>query len=415
MSEKPVIIVGAGLAGLSCATRLQHHAVGARVLEKSECVGGRVRTHLVDGYRMDRGFQVLLTAYPRTQQTIDYAALDLKTFHPGAQVRFEGRFHTLGDPSKRPSDALATLLAPIGTLSDKTRILHLRDRVLQGTVGELMARPEVTTEQRLREYGFSSKIIHQFFRPLLGGIFLEPSLVTSSRKLEFVMRMFSLGEAALPRLGMQAIPQQLANRLKSSVLSMASNVKSISPESVTLENDEQIEAGAVVLATPELEAQHLQGRAASVRSAAVTCLYYSADKSPVRGPWLVLNGDGRGPINNLCVPTELHPTYAPPGKALISVTVLGVAEDALNLERGVRAQLLDWYGQDAAPWQHLRTYSIPEALTLQEPPALQLIKKPVRISDRLFACGDYLSITSIEGAIASGIRCADELVGLSRH
>jgi hypothetical protein len=129
----------------------------------------------------------------------------------------------------------------------------------------------------------------------------------------------------------------------------------------------------------------------------------------VRGPWLVLNGDGTGPINNLCVPTEVHPNYAPPGQALVSVTVLGASEDAFRLEGEVRAQLVDWYGEQASRWRHLRTYRMLEALSLQAPPSLDVIRKPLKISDRLFACGDYLSITSIEGAIASGIRCADEI------
>ena len=383
--------------------------MNCRVLEKSECVGGRVRTHVVDGYRMDRGFQVLLTAYPRTEQTVDYAALELKTFHSGAQIRFNGKFHTLGDPRRRPTDALATLLAPIGTLSDKTRILHLRERVMEGSIAQMLARPEVTTEQRLREFGFSHKMVQQFFRPFLGGIFLEPNLVTSSRKFEFVMRMFSQGEAALPKLGMQAIPQQLANRLKSDVLCMGCGVKAVETGGVRLESGEFLEAEAVVLATSEVEAARLQGNPRSIRSAAVTCLYYSADESPVRGPWLVLNGDGKGPINNLCVPTEVHPTHAPPGKSLVSVTVLGVAEHAPVLEKQVRAQLVDWYGDTASGWTHLRTYEIPEALSLQEPPALAAVKKPLRIAEGLYACGDYLSITSIEGAISTGIRCADEM------
>jgi phytoene dehydrogenase-like protein len=414
MSDKRIVIVGAGLAGLSCALRLQELGVGCRILEKSECVGGRVRTHVVDGYRMDRGFQVLLTAYPRTQQTVDYGALELKAFHPGAQIRFNGKFHTLGDPSRRPSDMLATLFSPVGTLRDKTRMLHLRDKISEGSIAQLMARPEVTTQQRLREYGFFDKMIQQFFRPFLGGIFLEPALITSSRKFEFVMRMFSQGEAALPRLGMQAIPQQILNELKTDSLRTGCPVKSIEAHGVdtcrvTLESGERVAAEIVVLATTELEAARLQCKPVSVRSASATCLYYAAGCSPVRGPWLVLNGDRAGPINNLCVPTELHATYAPPGKSLVSVTVLGVSDNEARLEQQVRAQLVDWYGEVAAEWRHLRTYAVPEALTLQEPPSLEVVKKPVRISATLFACGDYLSVTSIEGAIASGIRCADEI------
>ena len=411
MPEKRVAIIGAGLAGLSCALRLQERGLACQVLEKSECVGGRVRTHVVDGYRMDRGFQVLLTAYPKTQQTVDYAALELKTFYPGAQVRFANRFHTLGDPSRRPSDALGTLLNPIGTFRDKTRMLRLRNQVTTGSLADLVARPDITTLERLREYGFSNQMIDRFFRPFLGGIFLEPGLTTSSRKFEFVMRMFSQGEGALPKLGMQTIPQQMANSLKPDVLRMASGVRSVTAEGVDLDNGRHLEADVIVLATAEPEALRLQSNQHQVKSASVTCLYYAADKSPVRGPWLVLNGDGAGPINNLCVPTELHPTYAPPGKSLVSVTVLGVFDNEVQLQAQVRAQLIEWYGHAAVAWHHLRTYAVPEALTIQDPPSLDIVRKPVKLSERFYACGDYLSITSIEGAIASGIRCADEIYG----
>jgi hypothetical protein len=402
MSQKLVVIAGAGLAGLSCALRLQERGVACRVFEKSDCVGGRVRTHVVDGYRLDRGFQVLLTAYPKTQQTVDFGALELKPFYSGALVRSKGKFHTLGDPLRRPGDALATVFSSIGGLSDKARMLHVRSRVMAGTLDELLARPEVTTLRRLEEFGFSKSMIQQFFRPFLGGIFLEPDLVTSSRKFEFVMRMFSEGEAALPKQGMQAIPRQMANRLKPGVLQTGLGVQSFDGDGLTLENGECVKADVVVQATP------VQG---SGRSASVTCLYYSADGSPVRGPWLVLNGDAQGPINNLCVPTEVHQNYAPPGKSLISVTVLGVAGDEAQLERNVRAQLTDWYGEAATQWAHLRTYAIPEALVLQEPPLLETVHKPVRLSNRLFACGDHLSVASIEGAISTGIRCADEICG----
>lgn len=410
MAENGIVIVGAGLAGLSCALRLQERGVDCQILEKSECVGGRVRTYVVDGYRLDRGFQVLLTAYPKTQQTVDYAALELKSFFPGAQVRLKGRFHRMGDPTRRPADTLSTLLTPIGTITDKARILPLRQRVTSGRISDLLAKPEVTTEQRLREEGFSDKIIQQFFRPFLGGIFLEPNLVTSSRKFEFIMRMFSEGEAALPKFGMQAIPQQLANRLKPGVLRTGSAVKAVDADGVTLDNGIHLQARIVVLATDEPEAARLNNDQKSIRSGCVTCLYYAADRSPVRGRWLVLNGDTAGPINNLAVPTELHPTHAPPGQALISVTVLGVVDDEVELERRVRAQLLDWYGTQVESWRYLRTYSIPEALTLQAPPALSIIRKSTKITERLFACGDYLSITSIEGAVASGIRCADQIL-----
>lgn len=362
----------------------------------------------MDGFRLDLGFQVLLSAYPQTQRTIDYGELRLKSFYPGALVRYRGRFLALGDPLRFPSEALPSLISPLATLPDKLRILSLRQRVCSPSIPELLNRPEVTTLARLRELGFSKDIIDHFFRPFLGGIFLDRELRTSSRKFEFIFRMFALGEATLPAQGMQAIPQQLANRLPAGVLRLGARVSSVSGDGIQLDNGEFVSARSVVVATAQQEANRLLGRETTQAATSTTCLYYSAQKSPVQGPWLVLNGDGKGPINNLCVLTEVQPGYAPENTSLISVTVLHPAYQSNGeVEPAVRAQLREWYGPEAAQWSHLRTDHISNALPLQSPPALDPVVKSVKVSDRLFVCGDHTTISSIEGAITSGQRAAD--------
>jgi phytoene dehydrogenase-like protein len=411
MTAPPVVIVGAGLAGLSCALRLQEKSVEYTLLEGSDQVGGRVRTDVEDGFQLDRGFQVLLTAYPQTARMLHYEALQLQSFYPGAIVRSHDHFYTLADPTRKPGDALSTLLAPVTTFADKLRILRLLRRVCGPSLERVLAHPETTTLRRLRELRFSDKMIFEFFRPFLGGIFLETDLVTSSRKFEFVFRMFSLGYAALPAAGMGAIPQQMAQRLKPGSLRTDSPVVGIDFSGVALASGEKIDCRKVVIATDESEASRLLQRSDPHRMTAVTCLYYSAPQSPVKGPWLVLNGDGSGPINNLCVPTELHENYAPRGSSLISVSVLHPAyRDRPDLERLVRDHLTVWYGSGVSKWRHLRTYQIDAALPLQEPPAMSPVEKPVKLSERLFWCGDHTGIVSIEGAIASGTRAADAVV-----
>ena len=409
MPSSPVVIVGAGLSGLACASRLQQKGVPCQILEASNCAGGRIRTNVVDGFHLDLGFQVLLSAYPQTQRTIDYGELRLKSFYPGALVRYRGRFRQLGDPLRLPSEALPSLISSVATLPDKMRVLSLRQRVCSPSIPELLSRPEVTTLARLRELGFSEHIIDHFFRPFLGGIFLDRDLDTSSRKFEFIFRMFALGKATLPAEGMQAIPQQLVRRLRPGVLRLGTRVASVGNEGVHLSDGEFVAASSVVVATAQREANRLLDRHTMQAATSTTCLYYSAQKTPVQGPWLVLNGDGDGPISHLCVLTEVQPSYAPEGVSLISVTVLDAAfQSREDLEPIVRAQLKEWYGPDAEQWRHLRTDHIANALPLQSPPALDPVAKPVKISDRLFACGDYTTIASIEGAITSGQRAADE-------
>ena len=207
MTDTDVLIIGAGLSGLSCARHLHEGGVPFQLLEAADGVGGRVRTDEVEGFRLDRGFQVLLTAYPETQAALDYEALDLKPFYEGALVRTGGRFHRVADPLRRPLGAPATLLAPVGSIADKLRVAWLRWSVRRGSISDLLRRPETTTLDALRRrWGFSDRIVDAFFRPFLGGILLDRDLEASSRMFEFVFRMFSEGRRRSRRPGWRRSP-----------------------------------------------------------------------------------------------------------------------------------------------------------------------------------------------------------------
>lgn len=408
--SQAVLIVGAGLAGLCCARSLQQQGIDCLLLEASDGVGGRIRTDLVDGFRLDRGFQVFLTSYPEAKSVLDYDTLDLKPFLPGALIRFDGQFHELTDPWRRPFAALRSLRTPIGSLVDKLRVASFRSKTLKGTIEERFQDPETTSIKALQDAGFSPSMIERFFRPFLGGIFLDPELSTSSRMLSFVFRMFSLGNACLPSEGMEAIPQQLAAMLKRSSIQLGAMVVKVSPGSVTLSNGEELQAKSVVVAVEGNKAAEWLGETISVPGQGTTCLYFSARRSPISQPLLVLNGDGRGPINNLCVPTLTAPSYGPPDRTLISVTVLGTGQNLDQLLKEVRLQLGEWFGADARNWNHLRTYSIPYALPVQLPPVLSVPERPVRLSPGLYVCGDHRDNASIQGAMVSGRRAAESLL-----
>ena len=204
-----VVIVGGGLAGLSCAQDLTRAGVECTVLEASDGVGGRVRTDVVDGFRLDRGFQILLTAYPQVQQRLDLEVLDVHHFEPGALVRVRDRFHRVSDPLRRPLESVRTLSAPIGSLADKLRLVRLVLDVRTHSVPDLLRRTEMTTATRLRRAGFSEQIIESFWRPLFAGIQLDPDLEVSSRRFDTILRMLAAGSTGVPRLGMGAIPEQL--------------------------------------------------------------------------------------------------------------------------------------------------------------------------------------------------------------
>lgn len=405
-----VLIVGAGLSGLCCARTLQQQGIRCLVLEGSDGVGGRIRTDTVDGFRLDRGFQIFLTSYPEAKSTLDYETLDLKPFLPGALVRYGGRFHELTDPWRRPLSAIRSLFSPIGSFADKLRVGSFRSRSLRGTIEDRFRDPETTSLLALQDAGFSPSMIERFFRPFLGGIFLDSELLTSSCMLNFVFRMFSLGNACLPAEGMEAIPRQLAAALPRDSIRLGARVLRVGPGAVTLANGEELCAKSVVVAVEGRMAAELLGDTISSAGQGTTCLYFTAPRPPIAKSLLVINGDGRGPINNLCVPTVAAPSYGPGDQSLVSVTVLGTGNDPDRLLAEVRAQLGEWFGTVVQDWRHLRTYSIPYALPAQRPPALNVPERSVRWQPGIYVCGDHRDNASIQGAMVSGRRAAEAVL-----
>jgi phytoene dehydrogenase-like protein len=405
-----VVVVGAGLAGLACALRLRERGAAVRALEASDGVGGRVRTDLVSGFRLDRGFQVLLTAYPETRRLLDLAALELRAFRPGALVWRAGRFHELSDPWRQPSRAWATLSAGVGTLGDRIRMARLRAAARRGSLEDLFGRKETSALEHLRRRGFSAEMIDSFLRPFFGGVLLDRSLSASSRMLEFVLRMMAEGDVAVPSAGMGAISEQMAARLPPGLVRLGARASRVAPNEVRLETGETLDADAVVVATEGPEAARLTGEVRAPASRSVTCVYFAAERAPIEEPWLLLDGDGEGPVNNLAFPSQVAPSLAPAGAVLVSATVLDRRGSGFSVEDAVREQLAGWFGADVHRWRHLRTDHISHALPEQlagwlEPPA-----RPARLPSGLFVCGDHRATASIEGAISSGRSAADAVL-----
>ncbi|MDZ4833942.1 MAG: NAD(P)/FAD-dependent oxidoreductase [Candidatus Melainabacteria bacterium] len=408
-----VIIVGAGLAGLACAAHLKKHNISYVIFEGGDAVGGRIRTDSVDGFLLDRGFQVLLTAYPEAKRMFNYDKLDLQKYSPGALVRSNGKFHRISDPFREPEKALETLMSPIGNLSDKLHVARMRLTLMGQTIQQTLTAPETTTLEYLRGQGFSDAMIDQFFRPFFGGIFLEPHLETSSRKFAFLFRMFSAGDTAVPLLGMEELPKQLAQTLGMEHIHLNTEVSAVADNKVVVGKGETFNAPYVVLATNRRSLGNLlYDIDMEPTDRSTTCLYFAARKPPIEEPTLLLNGDGKGPINNLCVPSNISAAYAPEGQSLVSVTVIGTRPDNATLESSVREQLEDWFGSEVKDWRRLRTYRIDHALPRQNPPTNFLPQK-YEVRPGTFVCGDHMSTGSINGALESGRMVAEAIVARS--
>jgi phytoene dehydrogenase-like protein len=407
----PVVIVGGGLAGLAAGHRLAAAGVPFRILEAGDDVGGRVRTDLVDGFRIDRGFQVLLTAYPECQALLDYAALDLRAFEPGAVVRLEGRWHRLADPFRRPIRAARSLFDDLGSWRDKLTILQLRQRALAGTLDALFARPSTSIREVLTSSGFSPRFTTAFLEPWLGGIFLGRDLETSSRMLDFVLRMMAHGDTALPALGMGAISRQLADALPEGSIALGQRVVSLESTGVRLDDGSVVPASEMLIATEGDTAARLLGLPTPPRARSAISLAFAAPAAPWHGRDLLLNGEGAGPVNSVVVTSELSTATAPAGQALITAAVIDPVDDTDDaLEEAVRTQLARWFGASVASWRLLRIHRVAYAQPDQLPRDLEPVQRSVRLGPGRYVAGDHRETASLHGALVSGRRAAEALL-----
>jgi protoporphyrinogen oxidase len=412
-ADTDVLIIGAGLSGLTAAKVLKAAGRKIKLLEASDGIGGRVRTDIVDGFLLDRGFQVLLTAYPETKRFLNYKALDLKVFEPGAIILTENGTTEIGDPLRRPSILFKTLFSSAGSLSDKIRMLRLKLKLNKADIEEIFSRKEISTLAYLVKQRFSDRMIHQFFKPFMTGIFLEDKLDTSSRMFEFVFKMFSEGDTAIPAKGMGMIPAQLAEGLSTEELILNETVVAIEGNNVITASKRNYQAQKILIATDgaSIPAPFAKNKK---KPNSVTNIYFSADKAPFEKPIIALNSMNNKLVNNIAVMEKISRDYAPPGKSLISVSLIGDFKNSLRADLPFEAiQELKYWFPDAADWNHLKTYHIPYGLPNDVNVNNELTSSAFRLSDNCFTTGDYLLNGSINAAMKSGRQAAEMLISLT--
>ncbi|QDU70906.1 NAD(P)/FAD-dependent oxidoreductase [Mucisphaera calidilacus] len=398
MPEQPtVIVVGAGLAGLTCARDLHQAGVEVVVLEKTGRIGGRVQTDRTDGFLLDRGFQVYLTGYEHARQRLDLAQLDLHAFEPGSLIRWQDGFARFSDPWRRPQRLLETLFRGPGTAMDRFRIGRLRSQSSAARHDD--ASDTTTTSQAFDQLGFTAEFQAAFLRPWWRGVMLDPDLTAPASYMRFLFNTFSRGDTALPAGGMRQIPEQLVSQLPPHAIRTSTPVRDLTRTSVTLDDGEQHTADAIVLAvdpaSPLLDNTPPMG--------GTTCIYFAADQPPIDDPILVLNGSPQATFNHLAVLSNVCPAYAPPGAALISVTAIEPIDQPDHHRNSVLDELQTWFGPQVRGWRHLRTDVIPNALPRDWPTQTPHKNTPI-------IAGDHTASPSIEGAMLSGSRAADRVL-----
>lgn len=391
-----VVVVGAGLAGLSAATRLTAAGCDVHVVEDAGHVGGRLATERIDGFVVDRGFQVLNTGYPRVAD-LDLAALELGWFLTGARVWVGDRAHAVVDPRSRPASLPGTVTAPIGSLREKAALAAFSLRAGYVPVPRLLGAPERTAAEALRRAGLGGDVLERFLRPFLAGVLLEDGLETSSRYLDLLWRSFVRGRIGLPARGMQSVGEQLADRLPAGVVHLGCPATAVTGEGVQT-GAGRISADAVVVATdPTTAAALLPGVTASAPRQVTTHLHV-LPSSPWGEPLLVLGRPG-GQLVNSVVLTDAQPCYSPDGRALVASSTLATTREA-----DVRDEVARAHGVASTELHHLTSVTVPRAQPAAAPP-LQL-RRDVDLGEGLFVCGDHRDTPSVQGALAGGARAA---------
>jgi phytoene dehydrogenase-like protein len=406
------VIIGAGIAGLACAKVVQQSGRSHTILESGNHLGGRIQTDVVDGFQLDHGFQVVQTGYSDIGQYLNLEELQLKKFPAGVVVRLNGRFHVIADPRHHPRHLLSTLASPIGSISDRMAMLRLAWQVCRRPLEDIFQQPEEKTIDYLQGFGFSPKFIRRFFVPFFAGACLDRKINASNRVFKYIFRIFAMGDAALPSGGMGQIPQQIARSLPGDAIQYNCKVVQVREGTVTLQDGRTVNGRHIVVATPEPVLKDLLQIKMASRSVGESCLYYAADwVPPFQEPFLLLNGDDRGPVNNIAFPSMVAPQYAPAGKTLIAVVVLDENfRKKSNLTEEVRDQCREWFGDAVNDWEHLRTYDIDHALPDQSPPTHNPYLLPKPFSETISICGEYQSLPGLQWALMSGHMTGKHLV-----
>ncbi|MEU6380807.1 NAD(P)/FAD-dependent oxidoreductase [Streptomyces sp. NPDC046909] len=420
--QADVVIVGAGVAGLSAAHRLTSAGVTTSVLEAAHGVGGRMATEKVDGFRLDRIGQLLSTAYPELRLTPGLDGLVLRPFAPGVLLHSDGRRHRAGAPAgaggargalhavralaSAPRPAPPSGTAPLGTAVDQARLAAALTRIANTPIERLLSRRESPAAQALATRGLPSRTIDGFLRPLLAALLCDPELTTSSRCADLALRAFAAGRLCVPEGGAEVLPELLARSLPTGTVHTGVRVTSVSTSSVTTAEHGEFRCRAVLLATDARAAADLLPGLRVPDFHQVTVVHHTTDDPPETGGSLLLDADRGGPVAHTTVASQVDPTRAPAGRALISSTVLGPPPP--DIEAAVRTHLSRLYGTSTTRWETLAVHHTPEAVPAMRAP--HDLRRPVRLLAGLYVCGDHRDTSTVQGALHSGHRASTAIL-----
>ena len=394
--KQTIAIIGAGVAGLTAALALEEKGYQTTIYDRNTFVGGRVTSEKVEGHTLDIGFQVLLTAYPLAQKYLDYSALGLNYFESGSKIVSRGKTYTIGDAARKTSFLWSTLMASIGTLGDKLLIYRLSKALKKKSIEAIFNTTETTTLQYLKDYGFSETIIRNFFQPFFGGIYLETALDTSSRMFEFIFKMFGEGQAAIPKKGIKAIPEQLAGKLKSSTIELNQEIHSVTGNTIQFINGETKDFDFIVVTNQaEKLISNLRGNHLDWKG--TTTLYFEISKQELKERFIHLSANN-GYINSISFPEN----------NLISVSVVKPYdfEEPQLVELITKELDKDFNIQ---PIKFLKLYEIPKSLPILNDLKYSISPTETQLTEHIYLAGDQQLNGSLNAAMLSGELVAEAI------
>lgn len=397
-----IYLVGAGVSGLIAAYELEKEGYNPVLIEKSAEVGGRVKTFYEKGFALDLGFQVLLSAYPSANKYLDMEALRLRKLKSGALIYVNGKSYLIGDPLRDWKVLFSTLVADIGSITDKLRILKLNRSLRIKSLQEIFVSPETTTEEYLASFGFSPKIIERFFRPFFAGIFLESELRTSSRMFEFVYKMFGEGYATIPQDGIGEISKQLRSKLKQSTFLFDSEVEEVANDFLLMRSGEKKPHQGVIIAG---DASHLirNMKDQDLQWKSCGCFYFEVEKTNIPTDTIALIADQGNYSNNLYAYKDLKNE-----KTILSVTTLKPLEGIEEAIDCIVSEIKKYTG--ALQVNYIHHYMITEALPNVQNLGMTNQPSETQVLENVFLAGDYLLNGSLNAAMESGRLAAQGLV-----
>ncbi|MGW2035647.1 NAD(P)/FAD-dependent oxidoreductase [Streptomyces spinosus] len=423
-----VVIVGAGIAGLSAAHRLTSAGVTTAVLEAAPYVGGRMSTEKIDGFRLDRIGQLLSTSYPELRLSPGLDALTVRRFAPGVLLHRDGRTHRAGAPAgggsargargalhvvralaNAPRGTAVTPGAPVGGAVDQARLGAALGRIAATPVERLLGRPEMPAALALAQRGIPARTIDGFLRPLLAALLCDPELTTSSRCADLALRAFASGRLCVPEGGAEVLPELLAGGLPPGTVHTGVRVTSVSTTSVATAEHGEIRCRAVLLATDARAAAGLLPGLRVPDFHPVTVVHHTTDEPAAAFPTgrsLLLDADRGGPVAHTAVLSNVDPSRAPAGRVLISSTVLGTPPE--GVDTAVRIHLSRLYGTSTRRWETLAVHHTPDAVPSMRPP--HDLRRPVRLLAGLYVCGDHRDTSTVQGALHSAHRAASAIL-----